>query len=138
MCLDTITQGQNPAEEGEGWKVFQVRDNQLGIPYIGSNFLENQWITDTATGTLSTEKYDMHYDIGFHLFEKREDALILLREFIKYGVFVTLRKVRYKNVTAKGPQAVWDHRSVKYVRVPCIVAREIFIEPAEEEHEECA
>jgi hypothetical protein len=68
---------------------------------------------------------------GFHLFEKKEDA----EEFAKYHKSLApsvIYRVRYRNVTAKGPQLTHsflnsDKLTKHYGN--CIVAREIFIEP---------
>jgi hypothetical protein len=147
MCLTTITQGPNPTEEGEGWKVFAnhlagwrgFTKEHLRSPLNFFFFLPNQWAQDNCHETLKTEFQDHEYESGFHIFENKEDAQRYLESFANTSNKV-VRKVKYRSVTAKGKNrpSVWsDCNGYFSPTVPCIVAREIFIEP-EEEQKECA
>jgi hypothetical protein len=149
MCLETITHGPNPEEEGEGYKIFECveEDGSLvggftlykpnkGQPEAGKSwdwvrdctsydrftpqFKPGAWLNDPNNYQIKSE-WNGNYETGFHLFVNKEDAEIVANYF--YGI---VRKVRYKNVTAKGTQSFSsDPDSQKY---PAIVAREIFIE----------
>jgi hypothetical protein len=141
MCLGDITQGPNPIEEGSGWKVFEVRDNGgLASPYFTFvAFPESEWLKDYCDLVISIENIfcPQSYNTGYHFFEKKEDADALADDVRRYSIRpVVVRKVRYKNVTAKGSQPVREFTGC-IVYFPCVVAKEIFIEP-EEEQKECA
>jgi hypothetical protein len=151
MCLTKITQGPNPEEGGEGYKAFGYMEGlQRGqlAPMILLNrgFEVGKWITDEYGGNLCATvgildkcfKPEHHYLSGFHLFERKQDAEFFARYHSSDGVSYCVRKVRYRNVTAKGPQLLnakinWDTRQYEERWGNCIVAREIFIEPEERE-----
>jgi uncharacterized protein with NAD-binding domain and iron-sulfur cluster len=84
---------------------------------------------------LTTEQDKQSYETGFHIFPSRENAISLLMEIESYAksinMSVTIRKVHYKNVMAKGTQRVWNTAKWDYLHVPCIVAKEILVEPVE-------
>jgi hypothetical protein len=144
MCLKTITEGPNPQEQGEGYKVFQYADDN-GNTLVGSftlfhritgkrftpSFQSDKWLSDPNNYEIEIKDDDEFYETGYHFFEKKEDAELIARS---YGG--TVRKVRYKNRSAKGTQCfnVFRHREesetdcYRWDQFPCIVAREIFIE----------
>jgi hypothetical protein len=134
-----VNSGPQPEAAGVGYKVFCVRDERLyGVLIDRDPYKEGEWITDTEQKTLYSA-WDT-YDTGFHFFRHKPDAQIYLRNFQMYmtvrclpGVAV-LRKVRYRNVCAIGEHSVIINTDV--VMKPCIVAKEMFIEPEEEPEEE--
>jgi hypothetical protein len=95
---------------------------------------------DTLYAASFTQMTFLIYKTGFHIFQNREDAEIYLESFkswltlLGYQETAVLRKVRYRNVRARGTQEV-DFLKDGSLR-PCIVAKEMFIEP--EEEKQCA
>jgi hypothetical protein len=140
MCLDSITQGPNPTEEGEGYKLFELIDGELTSPYflrpqherVGfcQHYETNAWMSDSRNYPLAPLQSKEYYQTGFHFFANQADAeAILIRWNASFHNFV-LRKVKYRNVTAKGIQYFDENPNV-----PTIVAREIFIEEDKKEEE---
>jgi hypothetical protein len=151
MCLINLSQGPNPTEEGEGWKVFReswyvldTTGEQIGGGTVASPlrlfwFRFNQWVSDNRFEKINTEEDGLEYETGFHIFEKKEDAERYLASFSDQRHKV-VKKVKFRNVTAKGPNhpvlyCEHDSDSGDYT-VPCVVAKEIFV--LDEETTECA
>jgi hypothetical protein len=149
MCLTTLTHGPNPAEEGEGYKVFRKLDNgELqsvyvfgGLPY---QYPANTWITDTKDFCLFDDEQGQEYQTGFHLFANQKDAELKAQSRNDvYGMYVThvVRKVKFRNVTAKGTDDVCRTSTASIcsdleenyicVTAPVVVAKEIFVEERE-------
>jgi hypothetical protein len=146
MCLDSITHGPNPTEEGEGYKIFELDGEELYSPYFlrdlsdhdtqsfCQHYETNTWIADSRNYPLVPIDSTDYYQTGFHLFANQADAeSILIRwnsswntSFYKF----VIRKIKYRNVTAKGIQ-YFDENP----HVPAIVAREIFIEEEQTKEE---
>jgi hypothetical protein len=147
MCLDKITQGPDPLEEGVGWKVFQYRaiDGDLvGVFSLSQpidsisftpSFRSGEWLCDERSYEIQADNNE-YYQTGFHFFRNKADAELIADIF--GGI---LRQVRYKQVTAKGDQKFLvchdpDKMKYEWEYFPSLVAREIFIE--DEEQKECA
>jgi hypothetical protein len=150
MCLKNITSGPNPTEQGEGWKVFRSIDGKLASYYFPkTKVLENLWIKDINLHNIVSQSNDEIYQTGFHIFEDKDGADALADELRRNGrCHIVVRKVRYRNITAKGSQEVTNlyTRAIFGVQIgraqdssifSCVVAKEIFIEP-EEDQQECA
>jgi hypothetical protein len=130
MCLETMTHGPNPTEEGEGYKLFELSAGKLVSPFtliqyghgqFQQHYETNTWMSDSRDYPLSPYLSPERYQTGFHLFQNKEDAEYLLNRWSEDGTRFVTRKVKYRNVTAKGIQ----FGLVK--SFPTIVAREIFI-----------
>jgi hypothetical protein len=121
MCLETITHGPDPEEEGEGYKVFEICFSTGAIlpPIRYFTFERNKWLSDPNDFQITG------YRTGFHIFMNREDAEAYSRSLVGCRDFV-IEKVRYRNVSAKGLH-LRDLYGNDQSLVPCVVAREIFI-----------
>jgi hypothetical protein len=127
MCLETISQGPDPAEEGEGYKVFEIcrPAGTLVSPLKDFTFARNKWMSDQNDFNITEV---VRYRTGFHIFSNREDA-----EAYSGSISVTgyrdfvVEKVKYRNVSAKGLHLRKLYGNDSGRRVPCVVAREIFI-----------
>jgi hypothetical protein len=141
MCLDALTHGPNPQEQGEGWKVFQETTNgdlrsayrliDLAKPvgfYFSQDFPQNTWISDSRDYRLyADDRDDLPYQTGFHILAE-EAAAVSLAQILSDNFTdntYTVRKVKYRNVTAKGIQYHGYHDNTT------IVAKEIFVEEEE-------
>jgi hypothetical protein len=134
MCLEIVTHGPDPQEQGEGYKVFRkLPEGELTSLYVFFDddefysFPTNTWIADSSQCSLSDEG-KREYQTGFHLFANQKDAEL------KAGLSDTyvVRKVKYRNVTAKGKQIIYSWFD-EWDNAPAIVAREIFIEEPKEQ-----
>jgi hypothetical protein len=149
MCLTTVTQGPNAEEEGEGWKVFN--ENYVVFDTTGRKvgghlcsplkffwFSSNRWEQDICFKKIKAED-GLEYESGFHIFEKKEDAERYLASFVNPSQKV-IKKIKYRNVTAKGPNRAVLYSECDYeyfdLTVPCVVAKEIFV--FDEEPTKCA
>jgi hypothetical protein len=110
MCLETITSGPEPQAEGVGYKVFALREDRLQAVLFNKfrNFEEGEWITDHNRQDLRIDFNSEQYKSGFHIFENKEDAQTYLDTYHEWLELVSgdkvgvLRKVRYRNVCARG------------------------------------
>jgi hypothetical protein len=145
MCLTIVTSGPAPEAQGVGYKVFCIHKGNLwGVIAKNDPLNEGEWIVDKKRGNLYAASFTqmsfLIYKTGFHLFQNRKDAETYLESFKSWLTLIgcqdtaVLRKVRYRNVRAKGKQEV-DFLKDGSLR-PCIVAKEMFIEP--EEEKQCA
>jgi hypothetical protein len=137
MCLEKITQGPNPEEQGEGWKVFELYNGTLrnhcflydpvDDKVIKHEYLTDTWIADNRRYLIPIDVLTS-YPTGFHVFLNKPDAEAYCN---LYGG--KIHKVKYRNVTAKGTQYVrqtlpGDIGDNPALHAPTVVAREIFIE----------
>lgn len=132
MCLETMTHGPNPTEEGEGYKLFELSAGKLVSPFtliqyghgqFQQHYETNTWMSDSRDYTLSPYFSNQKYQTGFHLLANQQDAESLVIRWSEGGYhLLVLRKVKYRNVAAKGYQF-----SMPGHTFPTIVAREIFI-----------
>jgi len=122
MCLDELAEFK--VVKDYGWEVFQERYGQLAqlcrhntpaVPII-----EEEWQTDPNDYHLLTEYGGKVYKTGFHLFTNKGDALC-------YANGNVVRKVRFKNIVAKGKQCLPCTFSAK---ANVIVVRERYVEKA--------
>lgn len=115
MCLDVVDNSIEIREvKGEvyyyGWKVF-CRDDDgrlCGELFGAKSYRVNRWLKeedyreygDERKKTLFTEDTYKRYQIGFHIFLTREMA----RRWKDYDGII--RKVKFRNVVAKGIQNI--------------------------------
>jgi hypothetical protein len=137
MCLQTITHGPNPQEEGEGYKLFIIEEGELLGNFALRNpdtndrfvptFQSGKWLTDPNNYPIEVQ-YGECYPTRYHFFANKADA-----ELVARSIMCVVRKVRYKNVTAKGRQSFYvrQNNGLAWKEFPVIVAKEIFIEPEE-------
>jgi hypothetical protein len=146
MCLRTITHPANPAEEGVGYKLFAIEEEEgklfgnfaLRHPDSQDRFVpcfeRGKWLTDPNRYEIEMT-YGQFYPTGYHFFEKKEDA-----ELVAQAIACIALKIRYKHTTAKGTQEYYVrvNNGLAWREYPVIVAREIFIEddPSPEVQEE--
>jgi hypothetical protein len=145
MCLNTITHGSDPTEQGEGYKVFQQMANGgLRSAYCLVNaenenefyqfYQTNTWMPDSKRYFLYADD-NIPYQTGFHLFATEDDAKLLAKNRQKDSFEkreYVVRKVKYKGVSAKGTQTLFSfaarQNENKIIDAPTIVAKKIFIE----------
>jgi hypothetical protein len=147
MCLTTLTQGPDPQEQGEGYKVFQeMGDGSLRSAYLLFNFENesefyefyqtNSWMPDSKHYVIHATNENAPYETGFHLFPNEDDAKLLAHSREKYSFDINpkyvVRKVKYRGVTAKGTQILYNPFTCDLektlIDATTIVAKEIFIE----------
>lgn len=128
MCLENLDPEFN-ITEGEGWKVFMPDENgklyNLGYLHDVDKKDFFHYLYDTNTWISDPREYILPaalYQTGFHLFLNKEDAEAAC------GNDCCLRKVKFRNVTAKGTQVIFHKNALEFRDVPALAAREIFIE----------
>jgi len=123
MCLDELAEFK--VTKDYGWGVFREEDGQL-FQRFGCKSLvpEEKWQTDSNDYPLLTEYDGKSYRTGFHLFTRKRDALSYVSPFCKDDV---IRKVRFRNIVAKGRQCLPYTSSAK---ANVIVVRERYVEKA--------
>jgi hypothetical protein len=119
-----MSQGAAPAENGEGYKVFEIYPSTgtLVAPLKNFTFERNKWLSDSNDFTITE---GICYRTGFHIFSNQEDAEAYSESLSGCRDFV-VEKVKYRNVAAKGLH-LRDIFGNDQRLVPCVVAREIFI-----------
>jgi hypothetical protein len=137
--MTIVTSGPEPQAQGVGYKVFCFNNGTLrGMIVKTVELTEGEWIVDQKLRTISS--LWENYVTGFHIFQDREDAETYLESYqswlnlIESPETAVLRKVRYRCVRARGKHEV--RFLEEGVLRPCIVAKEMFIEP--EEEKQCA
>ena len=105
MCLTTIDSVEIEEIEGEGWKVIadDCTDSKkhFNFVYFYNYILQpyNMWIEREHTQINSLVGI---YPAGFHVFTAKKDAEIYKKSFPSKRLSIV--KVKYKNVLAKGTQ----------------------------------
>jgi hypothetical protein len=140
MCLDTITSGPEREAEGGGYKVFSLGSsgNLCGLLFRKyDSCREGEWISDPCQKRLRAGTYET----GFHIFENESDAYQYRQNYhrlhLTHEQGTVVRKVRYRNVCTRGSVVcARGNQSYETALKPCVVAREMFIEP--EEKQQCA
>lgn len=102
MCLETITEtGLN--KSGYGWKVFMIRNGKL---YSDNFFTENpkrlnRWL---KAKRVEIKVSGNKYSSGFHIFTKREDALLWQRGIHDDEGDSVIKQVEYRKAHTTGTQ----------------------------------
>ena len=113
MCLSSLADIKHSnIKRGIGWKCFhESKGGKLYGEYFAGNSPRptNKWMKSN-NGKIDGGTYEK----GFHVFLNKKDALF------NGGYGLAVRKVKFRNITAKGYQS-YDQ--------PCIVAKEMLILP---------
>jgi hypothetical protein len=142
MCLSKITKHQ-PKPEGVGYKVFWKEEDELCAPFRYSwsdplRYKPDQWITDAKDKQIGYLHRSL-YTTGFHVFERKKDAEVLLKKLTEQNerpnvmgkrCFV-LARVKYRRSVVRGKYVIgriFCGDSCDTQPRTCIVAKEMFIE----------
>jgi hypothetical protein len=146
MCLvDLNEEPIDETEEGIGYKVFSFSQpnlfssSGLAFPIQGGQVFYDKWLVDHAKINIRISE-DKTYQTGYHIFLNRADAECYRNSFMNHRNKIVLQ-VKYRKVVAKG-QHICQIGNPFSARVPCVVAKEIFVpsvekEHVEKEHKEC-
>lgn len=106
MCLNRPLDVKKIQNKGIGWKVFQKIERRLVGPYISTTFTTRKTFKDKSTRELQYELVNGYYPTGFHIFDKKEDAIKLAKyknRFDRKAPYLVYR-VKYSKITAYGSQ----------------------------------
>lgn len=121
MCLNRPIDIKKIQNKGIGWKVFKKYGNSIFGLYQWTKFSTRKTFIDESRLSLYYESADGYYTTGFHIFDKKEDAIKLAnykntcdsqKPYIVY-------RVKYSNITAYGSQDLAGYQET------VVVAREM-------------
>ncbi len=126
MCLDSVIAGEDLEASGIAHKVARrnrVLSRQGGLPvYEGPFYSQPPYLLNTWQTADPGPWEPVRYVLGFHLFERKEDAATHII-FWSLPAETRVLQVQWRIQLARGP---WRNRP--YGLVPCIVCREMYIE----------
>lgn len=124
MCLDRLTSGPDETE-GIAYKVVR-RNGKTFRPVLmgGRKLRRRRWESDAHDVSLHADS-GVPYRTGFHLLTAKRAAQrvasALRCSYDDIALRMCVVRVKYRRVSARGPQCVWG------VDAHCIVAREIMV-----------
>jgi len=131
MCLDRLAEFR--VTKDYGWQVFGKSKTGL-VQLYHHPFQRHPTLVTEGTWQADSNGYFLrsyscifvkYYKTGFHLFTNKKDAL----RFASASNGGVIRKVRFRNLVAKGRQRLPSHRSYPSREANVIVVRERFVEP---------
>jgi len=127
VCLERLDNFR--IKRKRGWQLYAKGEDGIRPLYLVWHYAhfggrlplkEGVWEVDPRPHTHILRTVTVQYPSGFHLFVRKKDAVRWMEWLRERGVEVTMRRVRFRQVVARG---WWAGKKV-------VVVRERFIEPS--------
>ena len=103
MCLDTVD--EETKQVTEGWKVFEIVNNELHSIYFDTMYKIKKWIFDDKEYTLKSVNDKLTYQTGFHFYLNKIEAEYIAKH-MSANLKITFKalNIKVKDVVATGKQ----------------------------------